>query len=376
MKTRSNLFVIILTCLSFNLGAQARMIPMQADQWEFIDTNVLFKSHNGTAALEIIGFTDVVLKDFTFKTGTIEFDFFPTELGFCGLKFRRSSQPETPFQTDYSEYVYLRNFDPEGKTMQGGIQYAPFLRGTNMWDMLFQYEAPIAIIQNGKNHLKLEISEYQMKVFLNGKMVLWIPELLGKMQDGGLALAGKGIFANLKVSRNTPESLPNSVGADLTDHDMRILRNWEYSSISELKESETLTALDVPDSNTVWKPIQVERFGTINLTRHLSSPFKEQTRKVVWLRTLIESEVNEYRKLDLGFSDDIWVFNQGYLVYLDKNKYGYPIQKKPNGRLSLENATIDLPLVKGTNHVMIAVASDFFGWGLVARFHQIDGLIF
>ncbi|MFT5999268.1 MAG: hypothetical protein ACI81P_001725 [Neolewinella sp.] len=86
------------------------------------------------------------------------------------------------------------------------------------------------------------------------------------------------------------------------------------------------------------------------------------------------SEFDQLKQLDLGFSDDVWIFLNGYPAYTGQNTYGYPIQKQPSGRLSLENTRVQLPLQKGKTELVIAVASDFFGWGLMARFTDVYGI--
>jgi hypothetical protein len=51
------------------------------------------------------------------------------------------------------------------------------------------------------------------------------------------------------------------------------------------------------------------------------------------------------------------------------------MRKSPNGRISLDNCSFPLPLVKGDNQLLIAVANDFFGWGVIARLENSDGII-
>ena len=50
--------------------------------------------------------------------------------------------------------------------------------------------------------------------------------------------------------------------------------------------------------------------------------------------------------------------------------------KPPYGRISIENTTIDLPLQKGNNEIMIGVGNFFFGWGIITRLDKVDGLGF
>jgi hypothetical protein len=49
-------------------------------------------------------------------------------------------------------------------------------------------------------------------------------------------------------------------------------------------------------------------------------------------------------------------------------------RKSPEGRLALTNGGFDLPLNAGRNDVAIAVASNFYGLGVVWRLDSVDGL--
>jgi hypothetical protein len=55
------------------------------------------------------------------------------------------------------------------------------------------------------------------------------------------------------------------------------------------------------------------------------------------------------------------------MVYADKNTYNAFIRKEPDGRISVDNATVPLALQQGDNELLIGVANNFFGWGLIAR---------
>lgn len=59
--------------------------------------------------------------------------------------------------------------------------------------------------------------------------------------------------------------------------------------------------------------------------------------------------------------------DQWPLLYVDKNYFGQPIAKSPDGRLSIENTTLVLPLQQGDNELLIGVGNDFYGWGIAAR---------
>jgi len=136
-----------------------------------------------------------------------------------------------------------------------------------------------------------------------------------------------------------------------------------------------LNKSELPDSNTVWKPIEAENRAIVNLNRIYGSGIRDQ-RRLVWLKTTIHSDKDQERILQLGFSDEIWVFINGQILYVDKNYFGTPEQKEPRGRCTIDNTTIKLPLKQGDNTVMIALTNYFFGWGIVARLDSPDGLLY
>jgi len=49
-------------------------------------------------------------------------------------------------------------------------------------------------------------------------------------------------------------------------------------------------------------------------------------------------------------------------------------RKAPDGRCSLENGAFTLPLEAGDNEVAVALANNFFGWGLMLRLADPEGV--
>ena len=119
-------------------------------------------------------------------------------------------------------------------------------------------------------------------------------------------------------------------------------------------------------------PIQAESRGIINLSR-IYGHKENDARRGTWLKTTIESDKDQDKVLHLGFSDEVWVFINGQILYVNKNYFGTP-QQKNGGRCTLENATIKLRLRKGKNEILIALANYFYGWGIIARLDDTDGV--
>ena len=122
---------------------------------------------------------------------------------------------------------------------------------------------------------------------------------------------------------------------------------------------------DLPKTSAQWAPIDAERQGLIDVSRVYGLPLKRPERAVVWLKTTIHSETAQQKHAELGWAREVFVFVNGQIVYADKNLYQPPAaRKEPDGRLSLENGSLILPLKAGDNELVVAVANNFYGWGI------------
>lgn len=65
----------------------------------------------------------------------------------------------------------------------------------------------------------------------------------------------------------------------------------------------------------------------------------------------------------------------GKQVYADKNFFeSEDARKYPDARCSLENGSFTLPLEGGNNEVAVAIANNFFGWGMMLRLADPEGV--
>jgi len=132
---------------------------------------------------------------------------------------------------------------------------------------------------------------------------------------------------------------------------------------------------EMPGASQEWKTISTERNGLVNLSREYGRPLPEPNRAVAWLKTTITSDRKQTKKVDIGWTRELWVFVNGKLVYADKNLFeSEEARKAPDGRCSLENGAFTLPLEAGDNVVAVALANNFFGWGLMLRLTDPEGV--
>lgn len=283
------------------------------------------------------------------------------------MYFRMADNNET-------EYVYLRTSRAGNPVAMDAVQYAPYNKGVLLWDMFYWFQGPANIRKNDWNHVKLVISGAQMIVYVNdvNTSTLEIPQLEGNTQTGSIAFDGKCIVANVVIKEGAVENLSPRAGFDPTHHDPRYIRTWQVSKPQDLARGRALYDADFPTHTTEWLSFNAERRGMINLTRAFGA---SHTRRYVWMRAKINAAAARKVNLSLGFSDDVWVFVNRAPAFVDQNDYRFPaMRKKPDGRISPDNARIEIPLKEGDNEVLIGVANDFYGWGIIALLDDLEGL--
>jgi hypothetical protein len=344
-------------------------IPMVADRWETKDNVEFSKAEGFPLGVMKVNKGDAVLKDLSFRNGTIEFDVIAHGSMGAGAGFRRRDD-------DTYEDFYLRP-RPNCAAAVDCMQYAPQTHGVLLWDVFPQYQGPAPLKDGTWNHIKLVISGRRMNIFVNGASfpTLAIGRLEGDVLEGGLLLQGPASFANLVVIPDRVDGLSPVPVSDPTQGDRRFLRDWVVSPADTLPNGKEPAFAEMPNSGQNWQPLSAERGGLVNLSRQDGLPTGRAARAVAWLKTNVDSDTAQTKHVSIGWTREIWVFVNGKPVFADKNLYQPPAARKtPDGRLSLENGSFDLPLQKGKNEISVALANNFYGWGLKMRLDDLKGV--
>jgi len=361
-------------------GEKEIRIPMQPAAWQYDTAAAEFIMHEGTAAVHTKTGAPIFLKNQSFSNGTIEYDV-ALGRGFPGISFRMSADWKN------GDEFYLRYFGTTSPESRTTLQYAAEIDGMSIWDLTDEYQAGATLKIPGWNHVKLVVYGKQLKAYVNNmqRPVLIVPALEGGRTAGGIRFEGGDVtIANLVIRPGAVEDLCPEQGYISTYNDTRYLRSWELSPATDFAYGKEIVPLlpymggtrakpDIPDSATQWTPIKAEDRGIVNLTR-VYGGVENNKRRLAWLKTTIQSDKAQERTLQVGFSDEIWLFINGQLHYVDKNHYGTPGQKFPAGRCTIENATIKLPLQQGKNEILVALANYFYGWGIIARLDDTEGI--
>jgi hypothetical protein len=191
---------------------------------------------------------------------------------------------------------------------------------------------------------------------------------------GGLQLLGPGTFANMVITPDAVDGLSPEPAKDPLDRDRRLIRNWRLSMFSALPDGKDPVYNEMPGASQPWKTISAEHNGLVNLSREYGRPFPEPNRAVAWLKTTIPSDRKRTEKVEIGWTRELWVFVNGKLVYAEKNLFEQEGARKfPDARCSLENGSFTVPLEPGDNEVAVAIANNFYGWGLMLRRADPEG---
>jgi len=363
------LCVCLLPAHSIAEAAEPIAVPMTADHWQTKENAEFLRQLGFYQGLMRLNSGEAVLKDITFGDGTIEFDVNTIGRGAPGIAFRQQN-------ADNFELLYLRP-DAACPAFAACMQYAPQTHGVLLWDLFPQYQTRAPLRENGWNHVKLVISGRRMSVFVNDSPspTLQVDRLEGDALEGGLHLEGPATFANMVITPGAVDGLSPEPLKDRLDGDRGMVRSWRLSAVSTLPKDKEPSYAEMPSGPHEWKPISAERNGLVNLSREYGLPVHEPNQGLAWLKTTIASDRNQAKKADIGWAREVWVFVNGKLVYSGKNLWDDEAERKaPDGRCSLENGSFTLSLKPGDNEVAVAIANNFYGWGLMLRLADPDGV--
>jgi hypothetical protein len=363
-------------------------VPMDASHWHGLQADSMGPNGNPEFS-KVEGFPQGLmtlkegsagLANLTFKDGSIEYDFKPIGEDAPGIQFRANGSPGSE---DAEEFYFRTSSDC--RASDDCIQYAPVIHGFMLWDVYPGYQHQ-AFLLDGWNHVRLVISGRRMSVYVNNmpRPALSVGNLESDSKSGSIHLRGPALYANLVVTPNLTNGLSPQPALDPVAHDPSIVRHWEVSDLVPISALTAPAPSDITRPTMAWHLVDAERGGFVNLNRRYEAG--DQPATISWLRYSVYAKQVGVRKVSVGWIGQVWIYVNGKLVGDGKNFY-YPATERryPDGRLSLQNGTFDLPLHAGSNEVAIALYSQVrdairprmkYGWGLMMRYNDMTGLSF
>lgn len=349
-----------------------QQVEFSGRTWTVYGEEVRVEDHLGQEAVRLRN-AALLLSDIDFESGTIEFDVATTgHRSFIGAAFR------VDLANNAYEDFYLR---PHNSGRFDATQYTPVNHGISAWQLYPEYNAVLEIPHNSWIHVKLVISGSRLEAYCNGESEpTLVVDDLKQGQDRGAVLL-KSNFPAAQTTDIHPTAFANfvlttdespGVHNDAETPAPGIIDRWAVSppfTVTELPIKQLPTGELAPEG---WRIVETESSGLVNLARFSGIPQGAQ-RGTILARVIIESDRDQVKKLDFGFSDQGSIFLNGQILFSADNTYRSRSQRYL-GVVTIDNDAVYLPLRRGENELVVAVTEAFGGWGLRARLVDSDDL--
>jgi hypothetical protein len=372
--------VLLAASVTCSQTTEPLSVPPDSPRWD-LQGGAKVAEYQGRKCLRLEGGA-ALLKDFEMRDAVIDVDAaaptaspVPANRGFLGFMFRIANEGAN------AEELYLR---PHKSGLPDAIQYTPVLNTGRNWQLFNGpgFTGEIDIPQDVWFHVRLEVAGAQAKLYVKDmeKPALLMNDLKSGIQKGGLALwvlSGETYFSNFEIratpdmpwERHLPPIPPNT------------LTKWSISPSYDALQRNLERALSSAEEQAIqWQDVEAEPPGVVVLYRYRDAPHPRVTfqhdfstrlqpqpgMKVLYARTNIDSDRDQVKKLEIGYSDDVTVFLNGQILYRGRSAQGF---RDPGflGIVNPENDAVYLPLKKGRNELMLAVSELGGGWGFICR---------
>jgi hypothetical protein len=346
-----------ITTLSICKLMSQETIPFDAKNWTVYDGAFIEfegkKAFQGTA----------LLNNFEIENGTIEWDMYTTgKRGYPGIFFRMNEQQ------DYENF-YIRPHKTNGYHYDA-LQYTPAYHGVSCWQLYHGegYTKEATIASNQWVHFKLVVKDDQAKVFIGdmAKEALVIHNLEHGKAKGSIVLNGQtdgsAYFANFSVTSDITCSFGPKMNRPVLPG---TILKWEVSQSlpNNLVDNENYP-LNSSFDGLIWKSVDAEISGMINLTKNITNvnPFQPAW---VYAKTTLISDTDESVWYSFGYSDHITIFLNGQVIYQGNNAF---TSRDPSyaGLLGYFDK-VKLNLKKGDNDLLLLIGEQMGGWGFAFR---------
>ena len=350
----------------------AQQLPLSDPQWK-LGGDAHVENFDGRQVLTIEN-GSAERRDVAFQDGTIDADVMTSRRrSFVYLSFRVQNEGE-------HEEFYLR---PHKAGLPDAAQYAPTFQGQSAWQLYWGPRGTAApdIVPNVWQHLRIVLSGRRAAFFLGDtvKPIMVIPHLARDPQAGYIALStwvpqgtpGSGPavhFANLRLQAGTVAYDFAKAPAEPAPP-AGIVSKWEVGPAFAAPETAVTTIS--PEWVKSTRALPIEPDGFVELHRWLPMP-KVQRYVGAVARIRVNASSAGVRRLDLGFSDRVTVFLNGNPIFYRDDSYDF--DRRRDGLISLDQASVFLPLRGGQNDISIVVNDRFGGWAIMGRFPDASGL--
>jgi hypothetical protein len=355
---------IAITAIAFLTCCQPLSAQSHATDWAAVKGVITEKEFLGRKALHLTR-GPAYLPGSEFRNGVIEVDIAGAVM--AGIIFRMDADH------NYEE-AYIRL--PKSGGLDA-LQYGPVFNGEFSWQFYPEYQAAVVYPQNAWVHLKIVVENDKAAVYVLNQdtAVMYIDSLRGNHSAGKVgvwSLSTGAYFSNYSFRELTAaDRLPAIPLKSIYNTDA--IHEWQISepAVFTAAPPEQLGADAI--SAHQWKTGASEPDGYLNINRFARKQtwgmgFQNST-DLVWLRYEWNEPAEGLKPLSFEFGNKAFIYLNRQKLFAGQNSfllktsfYRGDMDKKMRAN------TIFLPVKKGKNELLVAVASTGNGWGFVAQF--------
>ncbi|EAR00063.1 family 16 glycoside hydrolase [Maribacter sp. HTCC2170] len=353
------LIIILLT--QSQAFSQSTKLALNEELWLATETTkVSFETFDGREAVMLEG--DLGLKNSNYIEGVMTMDVYCTsKRSFAGMFFHKSDGNK--------DEIYLR----QHKSNQvDAIQYTPVFNNEGNWQLYHKFQAKANFKLNEWNNLKVEFNKTQANVYVNDELLLTINDLQGVSESGEIGLWS--LFPSW-ISNVSFEETKVDIENDLAIEpklNSNYITKWQ---LSESYSFESLNAILDESKNLAFKNVTADNSGLLPISKYVTKKsagnFERNAEDIVVAQFKVSSEIKEIKKMYFDYSDRCIVLLNGNELFSGNNSFRL---KGPQfmGHLNPDANALNLNLMKGENTVQIILIEKANGWGLSAKFEDLE----
>lgn len=364
MKKFSLLAGLLFTGFCYTVG-QVVKVPFEMEKWDTMGTALNKEMYMGKESVFLKSGV-IYTKGLDFRDGVIEMDMnFPQQRGFPGLAFR-IQDPQN------FELFYVR---PHQSGNPDATQYTPVFNSQAGWQLYHGegYSKAFTFKFNEWHHVKIDVHGLQAEIYIDDMQnpLIKVTELKREWKGGNIALISAGTlvyFANLQyTSKQVATPVRMAVPANGAGG---LVTQWQVSNVvnSSLFEKKHQLTTEIK-TKIKWTTQNSEPSGTVNLSKFI---LPTDTGKTILARILIQSASEQVKELSFGFSDFVTVYLNDKALYYGADNF-MSRDYRFLGTIGFFDKLF-LPLKKGGNELWFVVSENFGGWGVKAKFENMDGI--
>jgi hypothetical protein len=223
-------------------------------------------------------------------------------------------------------------------------------------------------------HVRLLVRGQQAELYVDDMQqpLTFIRELLMNINSGmlGLKSGAGGVWFSNFTYRPDPQitfqtkpdgyTVSTPAGTESSFEVSDPFRENLFQDVNELRPEQL--------QRFTWKELKAEKSGLANISRL----YPVTDSNTVFVKITVRSAKDMIKRLDLGYSDRIKVYCNNTALFSGQQNFRSR-DFRYLGTIGYFES-VYLPLKKGDNSILLAVSETFGGWGIMAKWDNMDGL--